>query len=813
MPNNVAVDFTIGQRQAVETEFTLDALPMKVSQLENDLDFQTKDEVDTALEGKQDVLTAGEGIAIEDNVISATGATITIDDELSTTSENPVQNKVVTSAINQNHTEIGNIGQTIGTYGDIVTHNVNEFATASQGSKADSALQSGDNISELNNNAGYITSSALSGYATETYVDTADQNLQGQIDAIVASSDVYDIVGTYAELQAYDISTVPVNDIIKVLVDSTHENAATYYRCVETDGVKSWTYIGTEGAYYTKAQSDARFATAAQGALADTAVQPSDLATVATSGSYNDLLNKPTIPTVNNATLTIQKNGVDVQTFTANASTNATANITVPTDTGDLTNGAGYITGITSGDVTTALGYTPYSDANPNGYTSNVGTVTSVNNTSPDSNGNVTLSIPAAQVNSDWNASSGVAEILNKPTIPTVNDATITITQGGVTKGSFTLNQASGDTIALDAGGGGGSYTAGTGIDITSNTISVTSPTLTNNTTKGLSILGTSSNTTYTTSIGLYASALGQGSIAISDSYGTATASGLYGTCVGGDSNATGIASTAFGSHAKSTANYAIQLGYGTNSEASSFYVSTSTSNNWKMLGSDGKIPSARLSAFTGADGVNAGVLGAVPAPTATDNTKFLRGDGTWASAGGGSSYTAGTGIDITSNTISVTSPTLTNTATGSNSLTILGTANAGADGMNIGSGSKGGRSCVVIGRNATTGILGTYNLAIGYNSEATANIGYSVSLGNEAKTSAKFAIQLGYGTNSEANSFYVGTSDSNNWKMLGSDGLIPAGRIPISTSVDSTSTNSTVVGAKLFYDTCGDIETLINAL
>lgn len=39
--------------------------------------------------------------------------------------------------------------------------------------------------------------------------------------------------------------------------------------------------------------------------------------------------------------------------------------------------------------------------------------------------------------------------------IPTVNDATITITQGGVTKGSFTLNQASGDTIALDAGGGG----------------------------------------------------------------------------------------------------------------------------------------------------------------------------------------------------------------------------------------------------------------------------------------------------------------------------------------------------------------------
>ena len=37
-----------------------------------------------------------------------------------------------------------------------------------------------------------------------------------------------------------------------------------------------------------------------------------------------------------------------------------------------------YITGITSGDVTTALGYTPYNDTNPAGYTTNVGTVTNV---------------------------------------------------------------------------------------------------------------------------------------------------------------------------------------------------------------------------------------------------------------------------------------------------------------------------------------------------------------------------------------------------------------------------------------------------
>jgi hypothetical protein len=75
------------------------------------------------------------------------------------------------------------------------------------------------------------------------------------------------------------------------------------------------------------------------------------LATVATSGSYNDLSNKPTIPTVNNATLTIQKNGTTVKTFTANASSNVTANITVPTKTSELTNDSGFITGVTWNDV------------------------------------------------------------------------------------------------------------------------------------------------------------------------------------------------------------------------------------------------------------------------------------------------------------------------------------------------------------------------------------------------------------------------------------------------------------------------------
>lgn len=56
----------------------------------------------------------------------------------------------------------------------------------------------------------------------------------------------------------------------------------------------------------------------------------------ATSGDAF-IKNKPTIPTVNNATLTIQKNGTQLGTFTANASSNSTINVTVPTKTSDLT--------------------------------------------------------------------------------------------------------------------------------------------------------------------------------------------------------------------------------------------------------------------------------------------------------------------------------------------------------------------------------------------------------------------------------------------------------------------------------------------
>ena len=67
-----------------------------------------------------------------------------------------------------------------------------------------------------------------------------------------------------------------------------------------------------------------------------------DLATVATSGSYNDLSDKPAAP--NNATITIAKNNtaVDNGTFTVDQSTNQTINIDVPNTVAELSDAADY---------------------------------------------------------------------------------------------------------------------------------------------------------------------------------------------------------------------------------------------------------------------------------------------------------------------------------------------------------------------------------------------------------------------------------------------------------------------------------------
>src|SRR5690606_24445681 len=60
----------------------------------------------------------------------------------------------------------------------------------------------------------------------------------------------------------------------------------------------TWDDIEDKPDFGTASEADVEdFATSAQGELADSAVQPGDLSTVATSGDYGDLSNTPTLGT------------------------------------------------------------------------------------------------------------------------------------------------------------------------------------------------------------------------------------------------------------------------------------------------------------------------------------------------------------------------------------------------------------------------------------------------------------------------------------------------------------------------------------
>ena len=118
----------------------------------------------------------------------------------------------------------------------------------------------------------------------------------------------------------------------------------------------------------------------------------------------------------------------------------------------------------------------------------------------------------------------------------------------------------------------------------------------------------------------------------------------------------------------------------------------------------------------------------------------------------------------------------LKNTATGSSSLTILGTATNKTYAINIGTSSQA---------------TGSYGVSLGAYSYA--NGSQALGLGYFAGATANYAIQLGHGTNSTASTLYVGFSTSNYLLLDGTTGLIPDARISsnIARSADIPTTTS----------------------
>ena len=195
--------------------------------------------------------------------------------------------------------------------------------------------------------------------------------------------------------------------------------------------------------------------------------ESSDLATVATTGSYADLTNTPSIPTatsdLTNDSGFITSAEAPVQDVTVNGTSvlsNGVAAVTVPTSTSDLTNDSGFITisdvpaqvqsdwnesdssdpsyienkpdlSVYATDAELTAGLATKQDTISDLATIRSGAADGATAVQPSDLATVATtgdyndlsnkpSIPSAQVNADWNSTSGVSEILNKPTLATV---------------------------------------------------------------------------------------------------------------------------------------------------------------------------------------------------------------------------------------------------------------------------------------------------------------------------------------------------------------------------------------------------------
>ena len=137
----------------------------------------------------------------------------------------------------------------------------------------------------------------------------------------------------------------------------------------------------------------------------------------------------------------------------------------IPTATSDLTNDSGFITSSSLPDMSN---YYTKTDINTNYYdrtdvddiVDNVADdipeifANQPNPTTPLTSlsiNNTNYSIPAAQVNADWNAASGVAQILNKPTIPSTASSTSTVTPTTIQL-TFTYSDNTTETVTLMTG-------------------------------------------------------------------------------------------------------------------------------------------------------------------------------------------------------------------------------------------------------------------------------------------------------------------------------------------------------------------------
>ena len=326
------------------------------------------------------VATSGSYNDLKDKPVIPEGAVV--DEALSDTSKNPVQNKIVNDAIGKKQDTISDL--------ETIRSGAALGATAYQ--KPSTGIPASDiaegviptvptNVSAFTNDAGYLTQhQSLDNYYTKQEVNGLTSNF---FDKAIYDSDnkaiifkngddviaTIDATGFIKDGMVSNVEILESNLVITFNTDAGKEpisialtdifNPANYYNKTEVDGKLALKADASN--VYTKEDADSKFLTEHQSldnyytkTQVNEALTLKQDANTAFSGDYNDLTNKPDL---------------SVYAESADLATVATSG-----DYNDLTNKP---------------------------------------------------TIPAAQVNADWDASSGVAQILNKPTNVSVfaNDA------------------------------------------------------------------------------------------------------------------------------------------------------------------------------------------------------------------------------------------------------------------------------------------------------------------------------------------------------------------------------------------------------
>lgn len=138
-------------RTAAQQDIIDNAQNTAINSKQNKLDTQQMNAVNSGITSQK--------VSSYDNHIANTTIHVTTQEKQTwNNKQNAIQDL---NTIRSNALAGKNASDTISGYGDIVTHDVSEFATAQQGTKADSALQAGDDVSELNNDAGYISNAGI----------------------------------------------------------------------------------------------------------------------------------------------------------------------------------------------------------------------------------------------------------------------------------------------------------------------------------------------------------------------------------------------------------------------------------------------------------------------------------------------------------------------------------------------------------------------------------------------------------------------------------------------------------------------------